>query len=132
MNRMRHAALAGVCLALLALGGCRDQAAAPEPFATSGPATTSPAAPGDGTPAVPADEGGTVSPHSESTPEAAQAYLGCLTQAGVAAAIIDETRVVLVADPQAGGASSSEEVPQAEQQCREQVPDYHDPDFNQR
>jgi len=133
MKRMRSAALAGLCLALLAVAGCRAQTPTPGPTHAPGPTTTSPATPDSGGPMVPDDEqGGSVAPNSQSTPEAAQAYLACLTQAGVGAAIVDETRVVLVADPQAGDASSSEEISQAEQQCREQVPDYHEPDFNER
>jgi hypothetical protein len=119
-----------MCLALFALGGCGSDAPA-EP-AGSATSDQSESATADDGSAVPGDQGGSVAPNSESSPEAAQAYLECLTDAGVGAAIVDETRVVLVADVDGGSASSAEVLSQAEAQCHEQVPDYHEPDFNER
>jgi len=135
MSRKRHAALAGTCLALIAaLGGCSGSTGGtggtgetqPPGSATSAPATSEDEA------VLPGDEGGTVTPRSESSPEAAQAYLECLTDAGVGAAIVEETRVVLVADVDGGSASSAEDVSAAEEQCRTQVPEYQEPDFDER
>jgi hypothetical protein len=50
----------------------------------------------------------------------------------VDATIVDETRVVLVADVDGGSASSSESISQAEETCHTQVPEYVEPDFNER
>ncbi len=129
MTRTRHAALAVTCTALLALGACTGGATTDQQ--TAGTPTSDVATPQDDE-AVTQEEGGHVAPNTESSPEAAQAYLECLTDEGVGAAIVDETQVVLVADPAAGSASSSEEVSQAEEKCHEQVPEYVEPDFDQR
>jgi len=126
MSVKRNAALAGTCLALLLLTGCDGGTTQPETVGTSDVATSESEA------VVPGDQGGSVAPNSESTPEAAEAYLECLTDAGVGAAIVDETRVVLVADVDGGSASSSEEISQAEETCHTQVPEYVEPDFNER
>ncbi|MBB2923728.1 hypothetical protein [Cellulomonas cellasea] len=135
MSRKRHAALAGTCLALIAaLGGCTGgTGGAGDTGATqsSGSGASAPATSEDEA-VLPGDEGGTVTPNSESSPEAAEAYLECLTDAGVGAAIVDGTRVVLAADVDGGSASSAEDVTAAEEQCRTQVPEYQEPDFDER
>lgn len=129
MSRKRYAALAGAGAVVLALGGCSGGTTGPAGSGGSGGPTTSATA---SVAAVPGDEGGHATPRSESSPEAAEAFLACLTDAGVGAAIVDETRVVLVADVDGGSASSAEDVSQAEERCRAEVPEYHEPDFDER
>lgn len=75
---------------------------------------------------------GTSPAQTPNSPQAAQAYATCLTDAGVPVMIVEGNRVVLAAaTDQPGGASAANSI-QAQQRCLQKVPAYHEPDYNQR